>query len=278
MAGSTSKAGLFQRPFLKWAGNKFQILDKIMAILPEGSRLIEPFVGSGAVFLNGRYNKNVLADANPDIIHLFNHVKNEGQPFIDDCRALFTDETNTPEAYYEMRELFNTTTDPRERALMFVYFNRHGYNGLCRYNSKGGFNVPFGKYKKPYFPQDEMMAFHKRSQHARFVCQDFSTTMLAAKPGDVVYCDPPYVPLSETASFTTYSAGGFGQAEQEKLGELAEELSSRGVTVIISNHDTEFTQHVYRKAKIYPFDVRRSISCKGDKRDKASEVLALFNR
>jgi DNA adenine methylase len=264
------------KPFLKWAGNKYAIIERIKAILPAGNRLIEPFSGSAAVFLNTDFDSALLSDINGDLINLYQYLKKDGQKFVGYCSTFFVKETNNAETYYHFRRIFNTTGDLRLKAALFLYFNRHGYNGLCRYNNKGEFNVPFGRYTKPYFPADEMMQFHHKIQSAELVRQDFIQTMQAARPGDVIYCDPPYVPLTETANFTGYSSGGFGIKEQEALADMAKTLSKKGISVMISNHDTMFTQTAYESAHIVSFQVRRFISCKGDGRGQANEMLALF--
>lgn len=265
------------KPFLKWAGNKYQIVNRIKEILPAGKRLIEPFVGSGALFLNTDYQSYLLADVNADLISLYAHLQEGGQAFIDNCRAYFVPQNNTEAAFYQLRDCFNTTQNPLEKAALFVYLNKHCYNGLCRYNSKGGFNVPFGRYAKPYFPELEMQSFYQQAQRAQFIVSGFVETMEAAEPGDVVYCDPPYVPLSTTANFTSYSADKFGPAEQTKLSELAETLAKRGIPVVISNHDTEFTRAAYVQAQAwFYFPVQRYISCDGANRNKVAEVLAVF--
>lgn len=266
------------RPFLKWAGNKFRIIDEIHKMLPaEGNRLIEPFAGSAAVFLNTNYERYLISDCNPDLINLYNTLKKEGTDFIKYCKQLFTDKNNTPEKYYYFREQFNRTTDIRRRSALFVYLNRHGYNGLCRYNAKGGFNVPFGRYKRPYFPQKEMEFFYKKSRLATFKIASFETVISNAKKGDVIYCDPPYVPLSESANFTSYSAGGFSKDQQIELVNKAKAAANKGLSVLISNHRTNFTDEIYRNAtKRDYFTVRRYISCNGKKRHHAGEVLALF--
>jgi len=264
------------RPFLKWAGNKVRILHQIKAVLPSGKRLIEPFVGSGAVFANTDYARYLLADANPDLIALYRHLQEEGPVFIDYCRSFFTPDNNASDVYYTLRARFNQTTDTREKAALFVYLNRHCYNGLCRYNASGGFNTPFGRYARPYFPAAEMVHFHEQSRRAEFVCAGFRDTMERAQPGDVVYCDPPYVPLSQTANFTSYSPVQFGIEEQQQLARLAETLAARGIPAIISNHNTEFTRHEYAQARIVAFDVRRTISCNASNRGAASELLAIF--
>lgn len=174
-----------------------------------------------------------------------------------------------------MRTEFNTTIDKRLKAALFVYLNRHCFNGLMRYNQDGLFNTSFGEYRKPYFPDAEMLAFASKAQTANIICSNYTDTMASAVPGDVVYCDPPYVPLSVTASFTKYHSTGFGRLDQENLVDMARELAKKGIPVIISNHDTDFVQSLYAGANIISFQVQRSISCQT--RGKAPELLALFD-
>ena len=264
------------KPFLKWAGNKFQIVARIKAQLPVGRRLLEPFVGSGALFLNTDYACYLLADANADLIGLYQQIQREGTDFIDYARTFFVAENNTPEQFYHLRTEFNRTEDRRYKSALFIYLNKHCFNGLCRYNQKGEYNVPFGRYKKPYFPEKELLFFYAKAQQATFQHADFATVMSAAQPGDVIYCDPPYVPLSQTANFTSYSAGAFGVAEQQELARQAVACAERGIPVVISNHDTEFVRAEYAGARIEQFDVQRYISCDGNNRGKAAELLAVF--
>lgn len=265
------------RPFLKWAGGKFRIVDKIRASLPDGVRLIEPFVGAGSVFLNTNFSRYTLNDINKDLINVFKCLKREKGAFIDYCESFFCVSNNTREGFTELRDRFNETNDQRLKAALFIYLNRHAFNGLVRYNQDGQFNTSFGDYKKPYFPKGEMEAFFKKSHKAKFSCEDFSKVMLKAQPGDVVYCDPPYVPLSDTAYFTKYHTNGFGINEQEYLVELAKLLAKKGIPVIISNHDTDFVQKLYHGASIKSFEVQRFISCDGANRKKAKEILAVFD-
>jgi DNA adenine methylase len=264
------------KPFLKWAGNKYPLIKRIKAVLPQGKRLIEPFAGSAAVFLGTDYETALLADSNRDLIGLYQTLQKEREIFIRYCRMLFVPENNRKETYYVLREEFNNSASGRRKAALFLYLNRHGYNGLCRYNASGGYNVPFGRYTKPYFPETEMRAFYSKVQSAQFIVADFREVMRSAEAGDVIYCDPPYIPLSRTANFTSYGASGFGEAEQRTLAELAETLAQRGVPVVISNHDTDFSLQVYGNASLTRFDVQRFISSKGRSRGKAKELLALF--
>ncbi len=266
------------RSFLKWAGGKYGLCDVINTMLPKGDRLIEPFVGAGSIFLNSDYPNYTLNDINQDLINLYKILQQKPQSYIDDVAKFFSTENNQSEVYYQLRKEFNQTTDKYYRSILFLYMNRHGYNGLCRYNKSGGYNVPFGKYKRPYFPEKELYFFAEKSQKATFVCEDYRDTFKRAQDGDVIYCDPPYVPLSKTASFTSYAGNGFGLDEQADLANAAEEVSgSNKVTVLISNHDTIWTRKIYENAtKFKSVKVSRTISQKGGSRKKVAEILALY--
>jgi DNA adenine methylase len=242
------------KPFLKWAGGKYKIIDRIRNALPNGRRLIEPFAGSGAVFLNVDFEEYLISDTNRDLINLYQQVQTNGNDFVDYASALFTPENNTEAAFYALRVEFNACTEPARKSALFVYLNRHCFNGLCRYNSKGQFNVPFGRYSKPAFPKVEMLNFHEKSKRAVFEVEDFKAIMEKANTGSVVYCDPPYVPLTTTANFSSHTKDGFTLADQRALADCAKKLIVRGVPVVISNHDNEFTQAIYSEARITFFD------------------------
>ena len=264
------------KPFLKWAGNKYRCLDHILGSLPAANRFIEPFTGSAAVFLNVQYPDYLLAEANKDLVDLFHCIQKEGEAFIKDCEALFNPMNNCESKYYELRAQFNECIDIRQRATLFLYLNRHGYNGLCRYNQRGGYNVPFGRYIKPYFPRVEMAYFHQKSQRATFIHGDFRQTFANAKSGDLIYCDPPYAPLEQNSNFSSYTSKKFGATEQILLAELAIDAANRGITVAISNHDTALTRDYYRDSHMISFPVLRSISCHTENRIKVQELLAVF--
>ena len=264
------------RPPLKWAGGKYSILDNIKKKLPSGNRLIEPFLGSGVVFLNTKYERYTLNDKNRDLITFYKVLKKDGEEFIDYCRKYFKSNLNNADIYYKLRNKFNSSNDKVDKSALFLYINKHGYNGLCRYNSSGNINVPFGRYKSTFFPEQAMRLFWKKSKRASLTSNDFEKVMLKAGDGDVIYCDPPYVPLSSTSNFTAYSAGGFGAEEQKRLALTAEKASKQGATVLISNHFTSFTKNIYVTAETDSLSVRRFISCNGSKREYAKEILALY--
>ena len=264
------------KPFLKWAGNKYRCIEHILQELPQANRFIEPFTGSAAVFMNVDYPSYLLAEDNADLVALFYHLQQEGELFIAYCERFFCPANNCASQYYQLRQQFNECNVSRKRAAMFLYLNRHGYNGLCRYNQRGIYNVPFGRYIKPYFPRAEMQYFHQKSQLASFTHNDFRLTFSQAKPGDLIYCDPPYAPIVQTSNFSNYTHKKFGEEEQIILAKLAVECANKGITVVISNHDTEFTRHHYREGEIKSFPVRRSISCYAKNRLPVQELLAVF--
>ena len=264
------------KPFLKWAGNKYRCLDNILSSLPPANRLIEPFTGSGAIFMNADYSHYLLAENNMDLVSLFIHLQQEGEGFINHCEQFFIPPNNCPTQYYLLRQQFNQCADTRQRAAMFLFLNRHGYNGLCRYNQRGIYNVPFGRYIKPYFPRREMRCFYQKSQRAIFLHGDFQKTFKEAQPGDLIYCDPPYAPLQQHSNFSAYTSTKFGEQEQIILATLARDCANRGITVVISNHDTEFTRHHYQPSEIKSFPVKRSINCLPNHRVAVQELLAIF--
>jgi len=261
------------RAFLKWAGGKYTLTEQINARLPEAKRLIEPFVGAGSVFLNSDFDEYILNDINPDLIEMYKIIKRKPKQFIRDAKVYFQPEYNQEDVYYQLREKFNKSEDVYLRSLLFLYMNRHGYNGLCRYNKSGGFNVPFGRYKQPYFPENELLYFSEKAKKATFTCKPYQKLFLYLRDSDVLYCDPPYVPLSKSASFTCYATQGFSLDDQAQLAKLARESKA---AVLLSNHDTTLTQELYRDADCDKIFVSRTISSKSTDRKPVAELFAFF--
>lgn len=265
------------RAFLKWAGGKYNLIEAITAKLPEATTLVEPFVGAGSVFLNTHYAKYQLNDINPDLINLYKILQQRADQYIEDSAKLFVPANNCEARYYALRERFNQSKDLYERAVVFLYLNRFGYNGLCRYNKSGGFNVPFGRYTAPYFPHQELLFFAEKSQQATFTCLSFEDVFSCATKDSVIYCDPPYAPISAAASFSNYASGGFSITQQQQLAELAQESGfKRKIPVLISNHDTIFTRELYQNAQLTELQVSRVISQNIITRNKVGELLALY--
>lgn len=264
------------RPFLKWPGGKMRLLNEVLVHLDTSRVLVEPFVGAGAVFLNSEHPRYILNDINPDLIALYRALKREKRDFINEAKKLFSKHYNKKEKYLKIRSTFNATSCQLERAMLFLYLNRHGFNGLCRYNLKGGYNVPFGSYVKPYFPEAELNAFIDKASRYNFHCGDFRKVLSSIPAKSVIYCDPPYLPLTKTAQFSQYH-GQFNFQLQEELASQAKKLAKAGHTVVISNHDTPLARELYQGAQIKRVKVSRSISCKKHSRKKVPELLAVFD-
>lgn len=210
---------------------------------------------------------------------LHKRVLEAPEDLIKDLRALFRPENNTDVRYREIRDTFNGASESHKRAALFLYLNKHGFNGLCRYNRSGVFNVPFGKMKAPQVPAAEIREFSRALAGADVRVADLRDVMAAAGAGDLFYCDPPYAPLTETANFANYSGGGFDAKDQKDLAALAAEAAARGAVVLVSNHDTPFTRDLYGgAARITPISVRRSVSASGGARGAANEIVALFQK
>jgi DNA adenine methylase len=265
------------KTFLKWAGNKTSVVDKIAPFLI-GDTLIEPFAGSCAVSLNSSFNNYICNDINEDMINMFKLVQNIPHDYITKVKEYFNN-GNDSDKYYELRKLYNQTTDKNIKSEVFLYLNRHCFNGLCRYNKKGEFNTPFGSYTSPYFPEKEILDFHNYTKNNfEFLCEDFSNVFLRADKNTVIYCDPPYLKLTDTADFSNYAKGGFSLKNHLHLRDLAIQYSNEiNCTVIISNHDTNEIRDLYKDAnEIVSFNVKRTISSKATNRTQAPELLAIY--
>lgn len=248
-------------------------------MLPRGKRLVEPFVGSGALFLNADYPAFLLSDLNPDLIGFHRTLAERGVDFIQECRALFSREANDRAEYSRRRDRFNSLAPGPDRAALFLYLNRHGYNGLIRYSSSGEFNVPFGLYARPYFPEMEMLAFLDRMRRTQtiFLIADFRETFARLEQGDVLYCDPPYLPLSATANFNRYASNRFGPADQKDVATLAAAAAARGIPALVSNHDVEAARELHRNAgRLLSLPIRRCIGRNISRRGMVGELLAVY--
>lgn len=273
------------RPPLKWVGGKRSILSDIHACLPVGrrGRFIEPFFGSGVVYLNTPgYSSYLLADINRDLIDLYGHIRADAMAVAALVSELFGElAENTQARYYEMREDFNTCPDGTlRRAALFIFLNRFGFNGMCRYNKSGIFNVPCGKSKTILNPTVAILAMGRTllERPAQLICSDFRPLLALAGEGDTVYLDPPYLPLSATSNFNAYHSDGFTTDDQSELASLAREAAARGALVVISNHDTDFARQLYAGASLVELRVARSVGANANSRKRVGELLAVFGK
>lgn len=263
------------RPVLKWAGGKSRSLPSILASLPERiDTYYEPFVGGAAVFFAlseaKRFRRAVLSDRNADLIDVYRGLKADADAVIQVLRSYRYER----DEYYRIRALVPADLSPPERAARIIFLNKTGYNGLYRVNSRGVFNVPFGRYKNPTFCDPEnLRAASAALKKVRLEVTDFQSSCREAERGDAVYFDPPYFPVSKTASFTAYHSNSFGRPEHERLAEAVRTLSRRGVAVVLSNSDTPFTRRLFSEWAVRKVAVSRPINSDVSARGAVSELL-----
>ena len=266
-------------PFLKWAGGKGRLLPPLLPLLPpavERRLHIEPFMGGAALFFHRRPKRAVLADLNRDLVETYLAVRDEPEALIEALRPLAAEHDQA--RYYERRQRYNEGRGLRrvERAALFVYLNKTCFNGLHRVNRKGEFNVPFGRYKNPRVLDAEGIRRASAAlQGVDIRCEGFEQVLRYARPGDFVYFDPPYLPVSETANFTSYAREGFGPAEHERLRDVFAELDRRGCKVMLSNSDAPLVRALYRGYRIERVAAARAISCNGRGRGAVTELVVL---
>lgn len=267
----------YPRSFLKWAGGKYSVLDEVLPTLPAGKRLIEPFVGSGTVFINADFKRNLLGDVNPDLINLFNQLQGNPDAVIKTAYQLERGCLSN-EAYLAIRDEFNGREAHAVRhAALFLALMRTSFNGLCRYNQKGLFNVGWNKKGEAnYFPMDELAHFTGMQKEMAFMCAGFEDVIAQAGEGDVVFCDPPYEPLPDEAGFTAYSGTSFTFADQVRLVECLVAARDRGAKVVITNSSAPTILHLYinNGFRIAPLATRRSVSCKSETRKTINDIIA----
>ena len=239
------------------------------------TRLVEPFVGGGSVFLRAAFEEYLLMDANPHLIELYQSIQTDAATFIRKAKPLFAASANCEEIYYTIRAAFNDESDPLSRAAYFLYFNKFGYRGVARYSGKGKFNTPFGHNRLPGFPEQEILAFADRSGSATFRHADFSEAFRDLGPGDIVYCDPPYLDTESTPSFRGYVPGGFSIEQQRQLADLARAAARQGIPVIVSNHLTPESLALYHGAVVHEVPVERNLNPKAGLR-RTTEGLFVF--
>ncbi len=236
----------------------------------------EPFIGSGAVFFRLYREKKIkhaiLSDLNAELIDTYLAVRD----CVSDVIKVLSEFPHKEKFYYDIRAKDPWKLSLPERAARMIYLNKTGYNGLYRVNRQGMFNVPFGRYKSPkYLDKDNLLAVSRALQNVDILCTSFETVLERANPGDWIYFDPPYVPLSQTSNFTSYHANGFGLRDQERLRDVCIELSRNNVYITLSNSDTDIIRDLYGSAYFVIDKVlaNRAINCNGAKRGKITELI-----
>ena len=268
------------KPFVKWAGGKRQIIDKLKFFVPdEFDTYYEPFLGGGALLFELSPKKAVINDSNDELINTFLCIKDE-EKFSKLCKELNHHEANhSEEYYYEIRNLdrdkgkFRKMADYK-RAARTIYLNKACFNGLYRVNSKNEFNVPFGKKNKVNTYEGQnlgVISGYLNYNDIKILSIDFEEAVKEAKRGDFIYFDPPYD--SDTSTFNNYTENGFGKEEQKRLAKVFKELDKKGCYVMLSNHNTILVNELYKDYFIHVISAKRNINSNGKKRGKVEEVI-----
>lgn len=260
------------RPFLKWVGGKRQLLPELVSRLPKRFGVYhEPFIGGGALFFHLQPDLACIADVNLRLVRTYRAIRDR----VDDVIDVLREYPHDKEFYLELRARDIDVCDDVEVAAWFIYLNRTGFNGLYRVNRRNGFNVPFGKYKRPTICDEPLLrACSEILSGAAILHQPFDCVLEQARAGDFVYFDPPYVPVSRTSSFTSYAKNGFSLADQARLRDVALELKRRGVKVMLSNSAAPIVHELYAEGfEREVIQAKRSINCKGKGRGKVGELL-----
>jgi len=271
------------KPFVKWVGGKRQLLKqfRMMNLYPperfnfEKARYFEPFVGGGAVFFDLLPKKAFLSDLNYGLVVTYKVIKNN----IDELMKSLKKHEYEKEHFLKVRAKDPKKLSDIEIASRFIFLNRTCFNGMYRVNSSGQFNVPFGKYSNPLIcDEDNLRKVSKALQNVEIKHQDYKEVLKKARKGDFVYFDPPYFPVSKTASFTTYTNSAFLEKEQIELRDTFLELDKRGCFVMLSNSDTPFINKIYSETKSAHITITkvlagRAINSNASKRGKITEVL-----
>ena len=274
------------KPFVKWAGGKRQIIDKLKEYVPDNfNTYYEPFVGGGALLFELSPKKAIINDYNSELINVYNCIKDE-KKFNKMCIELnHYENKHSEEFYYEIRNKdrdktkFNRIVDYK-RAARTIYLNKSCFNGLYRVNRNNEFNVPFGKKNKVNTYDGQNLGIVHcilNFNDVVITSLDFEDAVKTAKKGDFIYLDPPYD--SDTTTFNDYTENGFGKVEQERLSKVFKELDKKGCYVMLSNHNTKLINELYKDFNIHVIKAHRNINANGEKRGKAEEVIITnYNR
>jgi DNA adenine methylase len=261
--------------FIRWAGGKQSIIKKIIEFLPKdykNMRIIEPFAGAASLFFNTNAKKYILIDSNNNLINCYKQIKKS--PIAVSKYLDILKRKHSRKSYYKVRDAYNIDMGfySIQQAARFIYLVQSSFNGIYRVNIKGEYNVPFGK-EKPSFPSLEMLVkISKRLRLARLYANDFKIVKKLSKENDFIYFDPPYVAINQTSYFQHYTKTRFSNDEQIIVSNIAKELSSKKIKILLSNSDTKFIRGLFKNWNIHQIDVVRYISCKKKKR-KVKEIL-----
>ena len=267
------------QPFTKWTGGKRQLLSVIKSLMPDQyNNYFEPFVGGGALFFDLAPKKAYINDFNSELINCYQQIKKNPQILIELLAK--HQENNSKEYYLDLRSAdrdsrIDKMTDV-ERAARIMYMLRVDFNGLYRVNSKNQFNVPYGRYKNPKIVDGELLlsiSKYLNDNDIHILNKDFEEAVEDVRVGDFVYFDPPYIPLSETSAFTSYTHEGFSYEDQVRLRDTFMKIDEKVAYVMLSNSSSPIVEELYKDFYIHKVEATRTNGAKSSSRGKISEII-----
>lgn len=266
-------------PFLKWVGGKRQIMPAIIKLFPPKINTLtyyEPFVGGGAVLFHLQPKKAIINDSNPELINVYQVIKNHVDELIEDLKT----HKNDADYFYHIRGLdrtkgFKNLSDVK-RASRIIYLNKTCFNGLYRVNNSGEFNTPFGKYKNPNIvnePTLNAVSKYLNTNDINIISKDYEEVLKSINKESFIYLDPPYHPLSPSSNFTGYVQGGWNIFDQIRLRECCDDLNKKGIKFLLSNSSVDFIRDQYKAYNITTIKATRVINSDSDKRGEVDELL-----
>lgn len=271
------------KPFVKWAGGKTQLLGEINQYLPkEFNRLVEPFVGGGALFLSLEHDRVWINDLNKELINLYQQIKRSPKKLMATVDVFKNEYQLDPKGYYYLRraldrdEILYANLSPTFKASRTLFLNKTNFNGLYRVNSQERFNTPWGqKHKVPeIYNQEELLKISSYLKQVKITSTNYYKMLKGINQGDFVYLDPPYDKLNKN-TFTSYTIPDFDETEQRKLKEFCDNLNNQGIKFLQSNHNTPLIQELYQDYKMVIVNAKRNINADGKKRGVVEEVLIM---
>jgi len=264
------------KPFLKWAGGKGNLIKDLKPLFPsEFNTYFEPFLGGGAIFFHLNPENAVISDFNEELIDIYVEIKKNPEELMIALDKL-QPKVDNKDFFYSIRAKKTSRMSTLNRVCRTIFLNKTCFNGMYRVNSKGDFNVPKGSMKNPrLYKRENLIACSERLQEKEIVSGDYKKILKKVKKNDFVYLDPPYDPLSKTASFTSYTKNDFGKDEQMELANLFESLNKKGAILMLNNSDTEYTRELYKNYRIKIIKAPRFVAAKGKSRKPVNELVVM---
>ena len=274
-AATLKKEPVSIKPLLKWAGGKTQLLNDILPKVPTSyGKYIEPFLGGGALFFSVKPKESIISDSNPELINMYKQVAGN----VEEVIACLENYANTEDMFYAVREQEWTQLSPAKAAARMIFLNKTCFNGLYRVNKSGQFNVPYGRYKNPKIcDTDALRATAKILTRASILCGDYITILERySQPGDFIFLDPPYLPVSKYSDYKRYTKEQFHEEDHVELANVVARLHRKNCHIVLTNSNHPLVHELFGAFNINVVKTKRSISCNGNYRNGEDVIITIL--